>query len=94
MMTNKYEAAIIYSVAGGEEATNALAEKFKALIEANGTIESVDDWGKRHLAYPINDETEGFYTFVTFEAAPEFPLEFERVAGITDGVLRTMIIKK
>ncbi len=94
MITNKYELAMIFSVANGEEAVTALVEKFKALIEANGTIENVDDWGKRRLAYPINDETEGNYVITTFTGAAELPAEIERVAKITDGVLRTMIIKK
>ena len=93
MMTNKYEAAIIYSVAGGEEATNALAEKFKALIEANGTIESVDDWGKRRLAYTINDLTEGYYTLINFKSNADFPAELERVYGITEGVIRDIVIR-
>lgn len=93
MMTN-YEAALIFSVANGDEATAALQEKFKALIEANGTIESVDEWGKRHLAYPINDETEGFYVFVNFAAEGDLPAELERIARITDGVLRVMITRK
>ena len=93
-MTNKYEAAIIYSVLNGDEATKALVEKFNALIAENGTIEDVADWGKRKLAYLINDETEGYYVFTTFTAGPEFPAELERVAGITDGVLRAMVIKK
>ncbi len=93
-MTNKYEAAIIYSVAGGDDAVKALTEKFSALIAENGTIENVDDWGKRRLAYLINDEAEGYYVFTTFTAGPEFPAELERVAGITDGVLRAMVIKK
>ncbi len=93
-MTNKYELAMIFSVANGDEAVTALVEKFKALIEANGTIENVDDWGKRRLAYLINDEAEGHYVITTFTGAPELPAEIERVAKITDGVLRTMIIKK
>ncbi len=93
-MTNKYEAALIYSVAGGEEAVNALKDKFNDLIAKNGTVENVDEWGKRRLAYLINDEAEGYYVFTTFTSAPEFPAELERVAGITDGVLRVMVIKK
>ena len=93
-MTNKYELAMIFSVANGEEATTALIEKFKALIEANGTIENVDDWGKRRLAYLINDEAEGHYVITTFESNADFPAELDRIAKITDGVLRTMIIKK
>ena len=93
-MTNKYEAALIYSVAGGDEAVNALKDKFNDLIAKNGTVENVDEWGKRRLAYLINDEAEGYYVFTTFTSGPEFPAELERVAGITDGVLRVMVIKK
>ena len=93
-MTNKYEAGVIFSVAGGEEATNALKEKINELISKNGTIESVDEWGKRRLAYLINDEAEGYYVFYNFESEPEFPAELERIAKITDGVLRVMVIKK
>ena len=62
--------------------------KFKSLIEANGTIDSVDEWGKRRLAYPINDEVEGVYTVIQFTSEPSFPAELERVYKITDGVLR------
>ena len=93
-MTNKYEAGVIFSVAGGEDATNALKEKFNDLIAKNGTIENVDEWGKRRLAYLINDEAEGYYVFYNFESEPEFPAELERFAKITDGVLRAMVIKK
>lgn len=93
-MTNKYEAVLIFSVKDGEEAVAALVEKFKALIEANGTVEGVDEWGKRRLAYLIDDEAEGYYAVYTFEAAPDFPAELERVAKITEGVLRAMTVKK
>ena len=93
-MVNKYEAALVYSVANGEETLNSLKEKFNDLIAKNGTIENVDDWGKRRLAYLINDEAEGYYVFTTFTSEPEFPAELERIAGITDGVLRVLVIKK
>ncbi len=93
-MTNKYEAGVIFSVAGGEEVTAALKEKINDLIAKNGTIESVDDWGKRRLAYLINDEAEGYYVFYNFESEPNFPAELERIVKITDGVLRVMVIKK
>lgn len=93
-MANKYEAMMVFSVANGEEATEALVEKFKALIAANGTVESVDVWGKRRLAYPINDETEGHYVLVEYTAEPSFPAELDRVGRITDGVLRLMTVKK
>lgn len=94
MVKNKYEAMMVFSVSNGDEATTALVEKFKALVAENGTIENVDDWGKRRLAYPINDEVEGYYIIVNFESNPEFPAELDRVAKITDGVLRTMVIAK
>lgn len=93
-MTNKYEACMIFSVAEGEEKTNELKAKFAELIAANATVANVDDWGKRRLAYLIDDEAEGNYVFTTFESAPEFPAELERVAGITEGVLRVMTTRK
>ncbi len=93
-MANKYEAAVVFSVTGGEEAVNALKEKFNDLIAKHGTVENVDDWGKRRLAYLINDETEGYYVFYDFTSEPEFPAELERIAGITEGVLRLMTVKK
>lgn len=93
-MTNKYEAALVLSVTGGEEAAAALFEKFKKLVADNGTIENIDEWGKRKLAYPINDELEGQYYIVDFTSDAAFPAEFDRVAKITDGVLRLMVTKK
>ena len=93
-MTNKYEACLIYSVAEGEEKVNELKEKFANLIAENGTVASVDEWGKRKLAYLINDEAEGFYVFTTFESAPEFPAELDRVFKITDGALRSLVVCK
>ncbi|MDD3428829.1 MAG: 30S ribosomal protein S6 [Oscillospiraceae bacterium] len=88
----KYETMMVFSTTLDEEATQTLLGKFKSLIETNGTIESVDEWGKRKLAYPINDETEGYYVLVNFESNTEFPAELDRVYKITDGVLRTMIV--
>ena len=93
-MSNKYETMVVYSVANGEEATQALVEKFKAMIEVEGTLESIDEWGKRKLAYLINDEEEGYYVIYNYTAAPDFPAELDRVFKITDGVLRSLIINK
>lgn len=91
---NSYETIFIIDSTKTEEETVALVDKFKSLIEANGEIESVDEWGRRRLAYPINDLTEGYYVLVNFKAKPEFPLELERVFGITDGILRQITVKK
>ena len=90
---SKYEAVVVFSVNNGDD-VSALVEKFKALIEKSGTLESVDEWGKRRLAYLINDEAEGYYVLYNFESAPEFPAELERIARITDGILRSLVVKK
>ena len=94
MAVNNYEAMIVYSMKQGEETINALKERFLGLIEQNGTIKEVKEWGKRYLKYPINKETEGYYVLYLFSAQPEFPAEFQRVAGITDGVLRLLVIRE
>ncbi|HIR11294.1 MAG TPA: 30S ribosomal protein S6 [Candidatus Fimenecus excrementavium] len=91
---SKYEAVVVLSVKNGDEATQSLVAKFKALVEANGTLESVDEWGKRKLAYEIDDEAEGYYVLFNFESEPAFPAEFERIANITDGVLRSLVVKQ
>ncbi len=90
----KYESVAVFSVKEGEEKAKALVEKFKSLIEANGTIEAVDEWGVRRLAYPINYEPDGYYVLYTFEADVNVPAEIERVYNITDGVLRSLIVAR
>ena len=90
----RYEIVVIYSLAKGEDAAVALKEKFEGMIRENGAVESVDVWGRRRLAYLINDENEGYYVLCNFSADPDFPAELSRVLGITDGVLRSLIIKK
>lgn len=91
---NKYETIFVLDTTLEEEKITALAEKFQALIAANGTVDNVDVWGKRKLAYPINYKTEGYYVLVDFTSNADFPKELERVYGITDGVLRTLTIRK
>ncbi len=94
MAANSYETMLVLSVANGEESAKALFEKFKAIIEANGTIDSVDEWGTRKLAYLIDDEAEGYYVVTNFSAEPQFIAELDRRAKITDGVLRILTVKK
>ena len=91
---NSYEAVIVISLKQGEEAVAETVKKFKDLIEKNATIEGVDEWGKRKLSYPINKETDAYYVLFTFKSEAEFPAELDRVTKITDGILRSMIIKK
>ena len=89
-ITGKYEVLYIINPAQGEEGIAALVEKFKAMVEAEGTVISVDEWGKRRLAYLVNDLAEGYYVLMTFECKPEFPAELERVMKITEGVMRCL----
>ena len=90
----KYEMIYIINPAVEEEARKELIARFNAMIEANGgTIEKTDEWGKRHLAYPINDIPEGYYVLVNFSADPQVPREIERNLGISEDILRYMVIR-
>ncbi|HIQ58576.1 MAG TPA: 30S ribosomal protein S6 [Candidatus Merdivicinus intestinavium] len=89
-----YEAVMVLSTKQGEDAIKALVEKFTDLIQANATLESVDEWGKRVLAYEIDDETEGYYVLFTFNSVPSFPMELERRMNITDGILRSLVVTR
>ena len=85
-----YEAMYILDPSLNEEAVAALVAKFKAVVEANGTVSEVDEWGKRRLAYPINDLMEGYYVLMTFN----IPAELDRIFRITDSVMRSLIVCK
>lgn len=89
-----YEAVFVYSMTLGEDGIAAIKEKFQNLIAQNAELGEVDEWGKRRLAYLINDEEEGFYVLYNFVSTPDFPAELERVSKITDGVLRSMTVRK
>lgn len=89
-----YEALVILSTKLGEEGIKETAEKLNSLISTSATLDSVDEWGKRRLAYEINYETEGYYVLYNFTSAPDFPAEFDRVCKITDGIVRSLITLK
>lgn len=91
---HNYETVLVLNTKLGEEGIQQMLEKFKALIAENGTLGTVEEWGKRRLAYPIHDETEGYYALLNFTSGTEFPSELDRVYKITDGVLRTLIVRK
>lgn len=86
----------LFAISGNlsEEDYKALEEKFVNLINENASDVTVNEWGKRRLAYPINYITEGYYVLVSFKSEPSFPLELERVLGITEGVIRYMTTTK
>ena len=90
---NSYECLFIVDVTAGDDVTNATVNKFMSLVEANAEVVDVAKWGKRRLAYPINDMPEGYYVVVTFKSAPEFPSEMDRLFNIDETLMRSMIIK-
>ena len=89
-----YETLFAISGNCSEEEYAALKDKFVNLVNDNATDVAVNEWGKRRLAYPINYITEGYYVLLTFKSEPSFPLELERVFGITEGILRYMTTTK
>ena len=90
---NSYECLFIVDVTAGDDVTNATVNKFMSLVEANAEVVDVAKWGKRRLAYPINDMPEGYYVVVTFKSAPEFPSEMDRLFNIDETIMRSMIVK-
>lgn len=93
-MLTKYESIFIVNPELDEEATKSIIEKIKNLIESEAELESIDEWGKRKLAYLVNYHSEGYYVLVNFAAKPEFPQELDRVYKITEGIIKYFIIKK
>ena len=90
---NSYESLFIVDVTKGETETEATVNKFMSVIEANAEVIDVAKWGKRRLAYAINDMPEGYYVVVTFKAEPAFPGELDRLFNIDETIMRSMIIK-
>ena len=93
-MKEAYDSILIVSCKNGEEAIAEVVGKFKKMIETGATLDSVEEWGKRKLAYMINKESEGYYVLFNFTCDAEFPAELDRVYNITDGVLRSLIVKR
>ena len=90
---NSYETLFVVDCTLGEESVKAIVDKFTTLISENATVESVDEWGKRRLAYPIDYKNDGYYVLVNFKSEGAFTLELERVFGITEGILRSIVIR-
>jgi small subunit ribosomal protein S6 len=88
----KYEVVYIVDPTRTEEEIQAVIAKFTALAEQNATAVEVEEWGKRKLAYEIDDKTEGYYVLMSFTSEAAFPAELDRIFGITDGIMRSMIV--
>ncbi len=91
---NKYESIIIVNPDVEEEGLKALEEKFTGLINKNGKVDSVENMGKKKLAYNINKCSEGIYILFNFEAKPDSIQELERVYRITDNIMKFIVVKK
>ncbi|MEG2014942.1 MAG: 30S ribosomal protein S6 [Clostridia bacterium] len=92
---NSYELLYILDGSLEEEAREAVISKLNAIVTDNGgEIEGVDKWGMKKFAYTINFKNEGYYVLVNFKSAATVPAELDRVMGITDSVVRSMVIKK
>ena len=90
---NSYECLFIVDTEIGEDAVRAKVDKFIERIKRNAEIVEVNEWGKRRLAYPINDKPEGYYTIVTFKSEPAYPAELERRFNIDEDILRYLVLK-
>lgn len=90
----KYETIFILRPAMEEEARKEAINKFTSIISADGSVEKVEEWGNRKLAYEINKIKEGYYVYVTFQANPSLPMELERNYKISDDVIRYIVINK
>ena len=92
---NKYE--ILYSLDAklDDAEKETLIERFKGIVEtAGGSVEGVDKWGVKKLAYEINFKSEGYYVLMNFTAEANVPAEIERQMRITDGVMRFIVVRK
>jgi small subunit ribosomal protein S6 len=84
-----YELVYIIDTALEEDPRKELIARYNGMIESNGgTIDKVEEWGKRRLAYPILNKLEGYYVLVHYTAETTVPKEIERNLGITEGILR------
>jgi small subunit ribosomal protein S6 len=94
ILMNKYESIFIISTLLEDEKIQEIIGTVKNLIESSGQLEKVDEWGKKRLAYEVNDQKEGYYVLMHFSAEPEFPTELERIYKITEGILKYLIVRR
>ena len=90
----KYESIFVIDPRLEEEKIKEIVEKVKSFVESNAQLESIDEWGKRRLAYEVNKQKEGYYTLMHFTAEPTFPAELERIYKITEGVMKYIVVKR
>jgi small subunit ribosomal protein S6 len=90
-----YELLVIFNPSLSDDERAAALERVQGLIRDGGSeLDNVDDWGKRKLAYEIEKMTDGDYVLFEFKAQPDAIAEIDRVLGITDAVVRFLIVKR
>ena len=92
-LIHSYETLFIIDATLADDEIKAVCEKFVARIEKNGTVKEVNEWGKRRLAYPINDKNEGYCVLINFESDANFPAELERRFSINENIMRSIVIR-
>jgi len=92
-LKSTYETLFIVSCELDDEAIKGVIEKFTSVIEKNGEIESVNEWGRRKLAYPIEDRADGYYVLIVFRSEHAFPSELDRLFNIDENIMRSIIVK-
>lgn len=90
---NSYETMFIVDLTVGEEAVKTTVDKFIGLISSNAELVEVSEWGKRRMAYAIDDKPEGYYVVATFKSEPEFPDELTRHFNIDESIMRSLTLK-
>lgn len=90
---NSYETMFIVDLDAGETGVKTTVSKFTDMISSNAELVEVNEWGKRRLAYPINDKPEGYYVVVTFKSESDFPKELDRNYNIDESIMRSLIVK-
>lgn len=90
----KYEAIFVVSTLLEDEKIHEIVEKVKTFVESSAQLESIDEWGKKRLAYEVEHQKEGYYVLMQFAAEPTFPTELERIFKITEGVIKYLVVKR
>lgn len=93
-IANSYEAVVMISSKISEDERAAIVTKLQELVKKNASLDDVDEWGKKRLAYLVNKESEAYYVLFKFTAESTFPAEFERICKITTGVMRVLIVNE
>ena len=90
----QYELMVIFDPETDERAVQPLFDKFLTVVTKDGgTVDNVDTWGRRRLAYEIQKKSEGIYAVVNFTSTPETAAELDRVLNLNESVMRTKIIR-